>query len=145
MNARVLFACFVATGACLVPLPSGAGLVECLSNFGDEHITCPADVGVGAPQPSVVSFPAPQIAELEWCGPIEVVCTPPSGSVFPFGSTPVSCTGTDTGASNAASGTCSFDVVVTQVAPVPAIDIRGLVVLGLALGGAGMVALRLRA
>ena len=143
MKPRAWAVCLAVAVGSFIPSRSGAGPVECLSSFGDEHITCPTGVDVEASQPPLVSFPDPQIADIEWCGPISVVCTPPSGSLFPFGTTPVSCTATDTGASNAPSGTCSFDVVATQVAPVP-IDTRGLVVLGLALAGLGTLALRFR-
>jgi HYR domain-containing protein len=48
------------------------------------------------------------------CTTVTVVCTPPSGSVFPHGTTPVSCTATD-GSGNTAS--CSFTVTVNDCQP----------------------------
>src|SRR6185436_17071008 len=44
---------------------------------------------------------------------VTVVCTPPSGSMFPIGSTPVVCTATDT---RQRTDSCSFSVVVQQPA-----------------------------
>lgn len=147
MRSRGPVVCLVAVVAFLVPLRSEAGPVECLSDFGDENILCPADIATGAAQPGAVSFPAPTISPPapEWCGPVSIVCEPASGSVFPFGTTTVSCTGTDTGAANLPSGTCSFDVALTQIPPIPAVGGRGLLLLIVALGGVGVAATRLRA
>ena len=68
-------------------------------------LTCPGDVT----QPNdsgqcgaVVNYPAPTTTGT--CG--TVTCSPPSGSFFPIGTTPVNCSST-TGA------TCSFNVIVT--------------------------------
>ena len=45
---------------------------------------------------------------------VEVVCTPPSGSTFPFGDTEVTCTATD----NAGNATvCEFTVTVVDTTP----------------------------
>ncbi len=62
-------------------------------------VTQPADVGqCGA----VVSYPAPTSSGA--CG--TVTCSPTSGSFFPLGTTPVTC-------SSASGATCSFNVTVT--------------------------------
>jgi hypothetical protein len=78
-------------------------------------IACPADVtatgttvadcGLTAP----VTYPAPTVSDN--CPGATVVCSPASGSVFPEGSTTVTCTATDA-AGNSAS--CSFTVTVTS-------------------------------
>ncbi|WP_318618939.1 HYR domain-containing protein [Priestia megaterium] len=41
-------------------------------------------------------------------------CSPPSGSFFPIGTTPVTCTATDAVGNTA---TCSFTITVTQAEP----------------------------
>lgn len=51
-------------------------------------------------------------------GPISVSCAPASGSLFPVGSTLVTCTADNDQAGNSASPT-TFNVVVTYVAPPP--------------------------
>ncbi len=79
------------------------------------QMTCPQDiVQSAAPGQSsvVVDFPTPATADK--CSAVTVVCTPPSGSVFPAGSNIVTCVATDT-SSNSAS--CSFHVMV-DVPPV---------------------------
>jgi len=60
---------------------------------------------------AVVNFPAPVATDN--CDPAPVVvCTPASGSIFPGGTTPVTCTATDD-CGNESS--CGFDVVVEPV------------------------------
>ncbi|PWU08968.1 MAG: hypothetical protein C5B50_28640, partial [Verrucomicrobia bacterium] len=49
------------------------------------------------------------------CSPVSLVCNPPSGSTFPIGTTPVTCTATDPCGN---SQTCGFSVTVS---PCPAI------------------------
>ncbi|HXG68863.1 MAG TPA: HYR domain-containing protein, partial [Blastocatellia bacterium] len=49
------------------------------------------------------------------CPGATVVCSPQSGSTFPVGTTPVTCTATDSGG---ATATCSFTVTVTDAQPV---------------------------
>ncbi|MEW6211906.1 MAG: HYR domain-containing protein [Acidobacteriota bacterium] len=73
-------------------------------------ITCPANITAVAP-PScnqsagvVVNYPAP--TALDVCGSITPVCSPPSGSSFPVGTTTVTCTATGAGGTSA----CSFTV-----------------------------------
>jgi len=78
-------------------------------------ITCPADVtvtieaGVGS---ATVNFDPPGATDN--CGNVTIGCTPASGSVFPVGSTTVTCTATD-GAAN--SNQCTFTVTVQEQAP----------------------------
>lgn len=76
-------------------------------------ITCPANISVGTGSnqcSAVVSYPAPTVSD-NCPGPITVACTPTSGSVFPKGTTTVSCTATD---SSGNTSSCSFTVTVTD-------------------------------
>lgn len=76
---------------------------------------CPADVTVAADAGegdgcvgAVHEFTAPAIDN---CGVVTVECDPPSGTVFPVGTTGVTCTATDD-CGNVSS--CEFDVTVTE-------------------------------
>jgi hypothetical protein len=82
----------------------------CCSSCVD--IACPASIVTNTCAGGVaVSFPAPIAAST--CGNIvSVTSTPPSGSVFPVGTTVVACTAVDS-AGNAA--TCSFTVTVVGI------------------------------
>jgi hypothetical protein len=72
-------------------------------------ITCPSDVNVAAP----VSCPAQSGAIVNYrdptvnCSSATAVCSPPSGSTFPVGSTTVTCTATDASGN---TGQCTFTV-----------------------------------
>ncbi|MBI3847427.1 MAG: HYR domain-containing protein, partial [Planctomycetes bacterium] len=71
-------------------------------------ITCPGDVTVectGGLTPVTFTATATDACD----GPVTVTCTPPSGTGFRLGSTPVSCTATD---SSQNSATCTFNVIV---------------------------------
>src|SRR5207253_5289329 len=72
-------------------------------------ITCPADINSQSP---IVTYPTPTASDN--CGSVMVVCSPPSGSTFPVGTTTVNCTATDT-AGNTAS--CSFNVTFSPGSP----------------------------
>ena len=75
-------------------------------------ITCPAPIAVAAAPTcppagsATVNFTA---TALDNCPGVTVVCVPPSGSIFPVGTTSVTCTATDTSGNTA---TCSFTVTV---------------------------------
>jgi lysophospholipase L1-like esterase len=73
-------------------------------------IVCPAPVAASSPtgQAVSVSYQAPVAAG--GSPPVAVRCTPPSGSLFPVGSTQVACTATD---ARGASALCGFAVVVS--------------------------------
>jgi hypothetical protein len=77
-------------------------------------ITCPASVTVVAAQTCPISssvtvnFPAPTVSG-DHCLGATPICNPPSGSIFPVGTTTVTCTATDTSGNTAA---CSFTVTV---------------------------------
>ena len=64
---------------------------------------------------AVVTFIDPTAADVVDADP-SVACAPVSGSAFPIGTTPVTCTATDANG-NASVG--SFDVTVDLVAPAP--------------------------
>ncbi len=68
------------------------------------NISQPADLGQSS---AVVNYTA---TASDNCPGVDSVCNPPSGSVFPFGPTPVICTATDA-SSNTAD--CSFTVTVS--------------------------------
>jgi len=74
-------------------------------------ITCPANITIKTPQAGdpcvIVNYPPPVVTDN--CPGATVVCTPPSGSCFPLGTTTVTCTATDTSSNTA---TCTFKVNV---------------------------------
>ncbi len=67
-------------------------------------LTCPATTS------AVVNFPPPTASDN--CPGVTLQCVPPSGSVFPVGTTTVTCTATDASGNTA---TCSFTVTVFDV------------------------------
>lgn len=71
------------------------------------NITVPATQGTACAGAAVVNDPAPTVSDN--CGATTTVCVPASGSVFPVGTTTVTCTATDTAGNTA---TCSFTVTV---------------------------------
>src|SRR6185295_12834924 len=94
---------------------SDMGAYEFNSGAPTLNITCPADIAAnnGPGQCSaVVNYPAPLV--IGGAGNVVVVCNPPSGSVFPIGTTTVTCTATDTSGNTVA---CSFNVAVKDPEP----------------------------
>jgi subtilisin-like proprotein convertase family protein len=101
--------------------PVGTTNVTCTSSAGPSctftitvndtqppTIICPPNqtvVSANPGDPVVVNYPLPTVTDN--CPGATVICTPPSGSTFPPGTTTVTCTATD-GAGNTAS--CSFTV-----------------------------------
>ena len=81
-------------------------------------ISCPegpimVDCVPGAQNGAVVDYPEPVVNDT--CdGEVTVTCTPPSGSLFPFGSTTVTCVAID-GSGN--SSECDFEIVVVEETP----------------------------
>ncbi len=69
----------------------GVGVLDALS------LTTPADITTDATGPSgaTVTYPAPVVTDVGNPSPPAAVCTPASGSVFPIGTTTVTCTATD--------------------------------------------------
>lgn len=76
------------------------------------QITCPSDITVAATDwnGSIVSYPPPVTSG--GVPPITVICTPPSGSLFPIGVTPVLCEAEDVVGQ---TDSCSFNVNVVKV------------------------------
>ncbi len=112
------------------PYGLGATLVTltCTDPSGASD-SCQATVTVSDVTPPVIECPANQTAECiagsatvdfgnatatDNCAVASVGCVPPSGSTFPLGNTPVSCTATDT-SSNASQ--CGFNVAVVDTTP----------------------------
>lgn len=78
-------------------------------------ITCPANVtrpNDPGTCSAVVTYPTPIATDN--CPGTTVACAPPSGSTFPVGPTPVTCTATDSGGGTSA---CTFTVTVVDVEP----------------------------
>ena len=115
--------CSPTSGSCF---PVGTTTVTCTTTAGPScsftvtvadttppTITCPANVTAVAAQTcpisssATVTFPPPTISDN--CPGVTSVCTPPSGSVLPVGTTTVTCTATDASGNTA---TCSFTVTV---------------------------------
>jgi hypothetical protein len=79
-------------------------------------ITCPANITQTAAATcpfasgTLVNYPAPVVSDN--CGVSSTVCTPPSGTTFPVGTTTVTCTVMDTSGNSAS---CSFTVSVFNI------------------------------
>jgi lysophospholipase L1-like esterase len=87
-------------------------------------LTCPADIrlgSIGTPT-ALVTYPPPTASG--GTPPINVTCTPPSGTSFPLGTTNVNCSGTD----GTRSAVCSFRV--TLVPPQPVLSVLNYVAFG---------------
>ncbi|MGH9766817.1 MAG: HYR domain-containing protein [Blastocatellia bacterium] len=80
--------------------PNPPPVITCPAN-----ITKPTDPGLCS---AVVTYSA---TATDNCPGVTVGCAPPSGSVFPKGTTPVTCTATDVGGK---SSSCSFTVTVVD-------------------------------
>jgi predicted extracellular nuclease len=80
------------------------------------EIACPASIVAGNDPgfcSAVVNFDAPTVSD-NCPGVGAPMCTPPSGSTFPKGTTTVNCSVTD---SNSSSSSCSFTVTVNDTQP----------------------------
>ncbi|MGE0640063.1 MAG: IPTL-CTERM sorting domain-containing protein [Thermoanaerobaculia bacterium] len=104
-------------------------------------ITCPADIEEDLPPGTtegIVDYDPPVVTDN--CS-ATYDCQPPSGSLFPSGTTPVVCIATDP-ANN--QNTCSFDVILNEVSilEVPALSRTGLAALALLLAGAAILLFR---
>ncbi|GAB6181217.1 hypothetical protein JCM14036_25360 [Desulfotomaculum defluvii] len=77
-------------------------------------IICPADITVlnsAGQNGAIVNYPDPSVSDT--CGIVNCICSPPSGTFFPIGTTIVTCTVTNLSGNTAS---CSFNVkVVRQV------------------------------
>ena len=107
------------------------------------NLTCPADVAVQAPagDPGAVVNFDPTVGGS--CSSVTASCVPPSGSLFPIGSNPVSCTATD--AQTGTTANCTFNIDVSSgvsIVEVPTLSQWGLGALALLLAGAAFTLLR---
>jgi lysophospholipase L1-like esterase len=73
-------------------------------------ISCPAPTSVQSTLGGPVSVVYGTPTSINGAQPVTVACVPPSGSTFPIGVTPVTCTATD---AQQRTDTCSFQVTVT--------------------------------
>jgi lysophospholipase L1-like esterase len=74
-------------------------------------LTCPAPQVVSASEAlTTVPYPAPTVSGGK--APVTVTCAPASGSSFPIGTTPVSCTATD---AQQRKATCSLSVTISRL------------------------------
>jgi lysophospholipase L1-like esterase len=75
-------------------------------------LSCNEDVARGTINSDglAVTFPTPEATKGQ--APVNVACSPESGSLFPFGQTAVTCTATD---ALARTATCEFRVTVTKL------------------------------
>jgi hypothetical protein len=101
---------FFSGGCCTMACPSNIAVTTCGFN-------------------AVVTFPTP-IVSGPCASSVTVVCTPPSGSIFPFGTNTVICNATNGAGSNVVS--CSFNVIVT-----PSTIASGYDFLSVSIPGAG--------
>jgi len=95
-------------------LTGSASCCACSSNQCQVSIGCPTNLNLTTCNPAgtVVNYLTPSASSS--CGNItNLVCTPPSGSIFPLGTTTVLCVATD---SQGNSAYCSFSITVTQSA-----------------------------
>lgn len=116
--------------------PLGTTTVDCSASDGEGNtasgsfevtvrdttppsIASPADIHVITSNPAgtTVDYVTPTANDLV-DGPIDVSCSPVSGSLFPVGTTPVTCTAASDSAGNTASPV-TFNVIVTYVPPPP--------------------------
>ena len=74
-------------------------------------ITCPGNKTVTAAPGKKTAIVTYAVTATDNCSPVTVTCTPPSGSSFPIGTTPVSCSAKDP-SNNTAS--CGFTVTVKK-------------------------------
>lgn len=91
---------------------AGQGIVEItfITDTEPPIIECPDDITVMnelGKNGSIVNYPPPTVSDN--CAVASSVCSPPSGSFFPTGTTTVICTATDTVGN---TSTCSFTVTV---------------------------------
>jgi HYR domain len=80
-------------------------------------IAQPANITTDATGPSgaTVTYPLPAVTDPDASSPPAAVCTPPSGSVFPIGTTTVTCTATDSNDINSPAS-ISFTITVEGAA-----------------------------
>jgi hypothetical protein len=86
------------------------------------QITCAPNQTVpqDSVQGAIVTYPSPTATDN--CPGVTAACSPPSGSVFPLGTTTVTCTATDASGNTAS---CSFTVTVVPPTSTPSAKVTG--------------------
>ena len=91
-------------------------------------LVCPGNISVHSDpgcDGAVVTFPDPLITDNCDPAPTLIACSPPSGSVFPIGTTQVTCTAQDACMN---IGNCTFDVTVSNRNTVTAtVELQGVI------------------
>jgi hypothetical protein len=97
------------TVTCSDPSGANCSFTVTVTDNTPPKINCPADMIAlqDSASGAVVNFAPPTATDN--CPGVLTTCTPASGSVFPFGTTTVTCTATDAGGNGAS---CSFKVTV---------------------------------
>jgi hypothetical protein len=86
-------------------------------------ITCPADLTIASvPNGSSTAATFAATATDNCPGAVTVVCNPASGSLFPLGTTMVTCTASDASLLSP-DASCTFKVTVTQFTPAPTMSL----------------------
>jgi len=99
----------------VVALALGASCTDTANVSGPSNpgpvIACPAPIIVESTTGAAitVNYPAPTVTQ--GAQPVNTTCTPPSGSTFQFGTTPVTCTARD---ANQRTDGCGFTVTVNR-------------------------------
>jgi len=89
--------------------PASCNFNVTINDTQPPSITCPPNQSVSSSVPAAVNYPAPTATDN--CPGVTSSCSPPSGSVFALGTTPVNCTAND------ASGNTTGCVFTVTVAP----------------------------
>jgi hypothetical protein len=116
------------------PFGLGSHAVTLTATDGEASAMCMATVTVVDITAPTVSCPVSRelecqkagaplaytVSASDACGPVSTTCTPPSGTTFPVGTTPITCTAMDAAGNKAA---CGFAVTVKDTqAPTPGAD-----------------------
>jgi hypothetical protein len=96
------------TVTCTVAAGPSCTFTVTVNDTQSPTITCPANINISTGSSCVVvNYPAPTASDN--CSGVTVTCTPASGTCFNIGTTPVTCTATDTSAQTVS---CTFNVIV---------------------------------
>jgi hypothetical protein len=113
-----------------VTFPVGTTTVDCIASNAVGSMSCSFDVTVNDTEPPTITCPGTitsnvaagvtgsvvdfTVTATDNCGVASTNCSPPSGSTFDLGTTPVICAAVDPAGN---TNTCTFNVVVSESAP----------------------------